>query len=362
MSPPATIPVLRVRGSHREVGRQIGEACAGVLRRSVDLSAEGVLPAGRTAEAQLALAAEYLAVTQRALPWLIEELDGVAEGAGVDPEALFAASVEEIWTVRPSQPEADAIVRGRCSDLVAVPPATAGGSVLVAHNNDLSPGTEEELIAIEWDVPGDPLVFTIGIGPWISVGWNAGGLSLTGNELSPNDDRVGVSRLLQVRDMLRRPTLEGAVEAALRPERASSYNNMLAHRDGRVVNVEGSATDAELTAPDDRGVIAHTNHYVCERMLGYEGDPEYALHSARRYRRAGELLGAAARDPGSITEEALRAMLADHENAPDSLCRHPELGSTSKTVFWCVADVTRGRITFGRGNPCDSAPQAYAFA
>jgi hypothetical protein len=56
--------------------------------------------------------------------------------------------------------------------------------------------------------------------------------------------------------------------------------------------------------------------------------------------------------------------LSDHEGAPDSICRHPAPGvaDASKTVFWCVADVADGRITFGRGNPCDSVAQDYAFA
>ena len=64
---------------------------------------------------------------------------------------------------------------------------------------------EDDLVAIEWHVPGDPVVLTFGIGPWISVGFNSAGLALTGNELSPNDNRVGIPRLLQVRDMIRRP-------------------------------------------------------------------------------------------------------------------------------------------------------------
>jgi len=64
-----------------------------------------------------------------------------------------------------------------------------------------------------------------------------------------------------------------------------------------------------------------------------------------------------------VTTQRMRELLADHETRPDSLCRHPEPGVTdSKTVFWCVADVTEGRIAFGRGNPCDSQAQAYAFA
>ena len=58
------------------------------------------------------------------------------------------------------------------------------------------------------------------------------------------------------------------------------------HRDGGVVNVEGSATDAELTRPTAAGTLAHTNHYACERMLRYEGDPAYAKRSAVRLGRA----------------------------------------------------------------------------
>jgi len=60
----------------------------------------------------------------------------------------------------------------------------------------------------------------------------------------------------------------------------------------------------------------------------------------------------------------MRGFLADHENAPDSLCRHPErtdAASSSATVFWWVADLTDMRLTYGRGNPCDSVEQTYAF-
>jgi hypothetical protein len=75
------------------------------------------------------------------------------------------------------------------------------------------------------------VVLTVGIGPWISVGFNSAGLALTGNEVAPNDNRIGIPRLLHVRDILRRRTLADAVAAALHPHRASSYNNLLSHRD-----------------------------------------------------------------------------------------------------------------------------------
>jgi isopenicillin-N N-acyltransferase-like protein len=355
---PHTIPLIRVEGSYRDVGAQIGDACGDVLQRAVAFDDE--LPGGRSRSEQLALAARYREIVAGAMPWVLEELDGAAEAAEVDPLALFACTVEEIW-YEPRGTTAEPSIVGRCSDLVAVPPATADGHVLVAHNNDLSPRYREELVAIERRIPGDPNVFTLGDGIWISVGWNDAGLSLTGNELSPNDERIGIPRELQVRAMLRDTSLEAMVGTALRHDRASSYNNVLASSDGSVVNVEGSATSAEMTEPDERGHLAHTNHYVCDAMLPYEGDPAYAERSAVRYARAGELLSA--QPDGSITEDVLREMLSDHEHAPDSLCRHPVEGANgSVTCFWCVADVTDMRITFGRGNPCDSVAQEFAFA
>ncbi len=355
------IPFLVVSGSHRDVGRQVGEATADVLREAVAFGAN--LPPGRTREEQLALAAAYRDVTLRATPWLVDELDGAAEAAGVDPIALFAASIEEIWDVRPSQATAGTSVDGRCSDLVAGPPATADGHVWVAHNNDLSPASEGELVAIEWRVPGEPVVLSLGIGPWVSVGWNDAGLTLTGNELSPNDDRVGVPRLLMVREQLTARTLDEAVAMALRPDRSSSYNTVFAHRDGGVVNVEGSATDAEVTGLSARGTFGHTNHYVCDRMRRYEGDPAYAVRSAVRLDRALELLDGpdgAGPASGSITPESMLAALSDHATSP-SICRHEGGGERSVTVFWCLTDVTAGDIRYGRGNPCAGREARYRF-
>ena len=350
---PHTIPVYRVRGSHREIGQQIGDLGADKILDGLD-KAFGSLPAGRSRDDQLALAAEYRAFTEPRMPWLIEELDGCAEAAGVDPLSFFASSIEELWY----EPLHDR-TQGRCSDMVAGPAATAKGHVLVGHNNDLHPESEDEIVALVKIVPNEPVIFQLGGAPWLSVGFNSAGLSLTGNELSPNDERVGISRSHQVMQMMRSGSLHEMIAEAIRPDRASSYNNVLVDNWGDVANVEGSATDVEITSLDDQDHLAHTNHYVCDRMLAYEGDAAYASHSAVRYARAQELLSG--EPPGSITPARLRELLSDHETKPDSLCKHTEWTEHSKTVFWCVADVTEGRVEFGHGNPCDSVAQEYVF-
>ncbi len=335
MTPPP-IPLLRAQGSHADVGRQIGSATAETVRRFAALPYDPDL------------VRRYRAVTVEHLPWVVEELDGVAEGAGIDPLAVFAASIEEL---------APAELPTGCSDLVVTGKLSANGHLLVAHNNDLYAEDEEDLVAIEWRVPGEPVVFTLGNGPWLSVAWNDAGLSVTGNELSPNDERIGIPRLLQMRAVTTRRTLAEAVEAVLHPARASSYNWVFAHRSDGALNVEGSATEASVEEPGPAGFLAHTNHYASSDMQRFEthGPLRELLHSARTRTRA----GAGGRVDGGDPAVAL----ADHANGPDSICRHSEPGKPKevKTVFWCVADVTAGEITYGRGNPCDSEAQVYRF-
>jgi isopenicillin-N N-acyltransferase-like protein len=342
------IPLIRVEGSHREAGRQIGSACRDQLAQSLHAD----LPSGLRWDDLRRAAGPYLAATRAALPWVVEEIEGAAEGAGLDPLDLFASGVEEIFR-HPPAPAGP----GKCSDFAAGPPATFDGGVWLGHNNDLSPESGAALVAVEWNMADQPRMFSVGVGGlFISAGYNAAGLSLTGNELHPNDDRVGVPRLLLVRDILAQRTSQAAIAAALNPARASSYNNLVAHVDGTIVNVEGSATDYDLVgpAPGD-GWTVHTNHYVSPRMLRYESNPEPA-NSRRRYARARELMESR---PGPVTPAMLRGCLSDHASQPDSLCRHAD---DVRTVFWCVIDLCHGAVEFGRGNPCQAGgEQQFSF-
>lgn len=335
MTPPP-IPLIQAAGSHAEVGRQIGLATAAEIGRMV-----AAMPFDPE------LIRRYRAVTLEHVPWIVDELDGAAAGAGLDPLTVFAASVEEL---------APAEAPTGCSDLVVTGARTADGHLLVAHTNDLYAEDEDAIVAIEWRVPGEPVVFTLGSGPWISVGWNDAGLSVTGNEVSPNDERVGIPRLLQVRDVLTRRTLSDAVEATLHPARGSAYNWVLAHPDGGAVNVEASATSAGVDGPGADGFLAHTNHYDRVDMRPFEREGGDYASSCARLDRARELgVG------DGFTVGRLRELLSDHENGENAICRHGDEPKSVKTVFWCVADVTAGEITYGRGNPCDSEAQVYRF-
>ncbi len=345
------IPLLKISGNHFEAGCQLGAATAEVLHQPI------APPEGRTWEELRRLAQPYLAATQAAIPWLHREMEGIAAGSGVDVLDLYIRATEEIWELPPPNPSLKGRGKkpaGKCSDFAVGPPATFDGGIWLAHNNDLRSTVLDNLVAIDRQIEDQPRLFTLGVGPFISIGFNAAGLALTGNEVSPNDDKIGVPRLLVVRDILAQRTAAQALAAAARPERASSYNQLISHQDGTIVNFEGSATDFELIYAQ-HGWTVHTNHYCSAKMTAYERDPGDIHGSCLRYKRGQELMTTR---PGPVTPTMLKAFLADHANAPNSLCRHE---GENQTVFWAIINLTHNAIEYGSGQPCGSVAQHFHF-
>lgn len=89
------IPVIEARGSHREVGREIGRQCAkGMQARFA--SRRDRLPVGATWEQMLEQSQLYLASSRDMYPQYLEELEGIAEGAQVPFEDVFLSMCEEL--------------------------------------------------------------------------------------------------------------------------------------------------------------------------------------------------------------------------------------------------------------------------
>jgi len=360
----APIPMLEIRGSHREVGRQIGERMKPVLEAMSPMLRQG-LPPGVTWEQMQHQGQLYLAHSRAVYPQYIDELAGIAEGAGLPFEELFLEMCEELWEPAAwrdavpdsAQPQADVrsglpLERG-CTDLLARGRATADGSTLVAHTNDLSPEVENALVILKVQAGDEPEFLGVSVGGvGYSAGFNAAGISMTGNQVACNDIRPGVPRLLIVRALLAARRLEEAMNACLLPQRASNYNNVIADVYGEAYSMEGSATDCEpLYIEGD--LLAHANHYISPAMRHFEADRNDIGGSVYRHHRALRLLR---ENYGRLSPELLQTLLADHANYPGSLCKH---GLESATVFSLVIHLNERRAWIGRGRPCQTTYYEY---
>lgn len=356
--------IIETRGTHYEVGHQIGVAARDSL---CAMHAETRADYGKRWNSLLRASAPFLAATQKHLPNVVEELRGCADGAGIPFDDLFLMSVEELLyeEVRggtsprpsPSKGEGERERSKGCSDLAAAPPATRDGHVWLAHNNDLGASSMPHLFVTRFCVNGEPEILAVTVGGlFISIGMNNAGICLTGNQLNANDSRVGVPRLLIVRDILAQTNLDNALASALLPERASSYNNIISSSDERIVNAEGSATSVALSwSFEHGGALAHTNHYLDENMLPFEADAQNIAMSASRCARAFDY---ARKYRGQIDFDVCARFVRDHVYAPWSVCKH---AGQSVTVFSALIDLTEQKMWLTRGNPCQSDFALYTF-
>ncbi len=333
------IPVLTVRGTHREVGFQIGTATPSLLQQMVERMRQRV-PAGLTYSDLVRRGQVLMACTREVYPQYVEELEGIAEGAELPLEELFLGMCEELW-----EPP---FWRRGCTDFAARGRATVDGSILLAHTNDMPPDMEDRLVILRVQAGDEPEFLAVtDAGLSISAGFNAAGIALTGNEVSARDVRPGVPRLLIVRAIMAARRLGEAMDACLLPQRASNYNNIIADSWGEVYSVEGSATDAEALYIEG-DILAHTNHYISPAMRAMEADRNAIGGSIIRYHRAMRLLR---ENFGRLSPERFQVLLADHANYPVSICKH---GIETVTVFSIIIDVGRRRAWIGRGRPCET--------
>ena len=337
------IPMIEARGTYREVGRQIGEQGKAQIQSMLTYLREHI-PVGFTWEHMLNRSQDFLAPSRAIYPQYIEELQGIADGAEVPFEDIFISMCEELWEVP--------IIQG-CTDMAARGRATLDGTTLIAHTNDLSDSSESHLVILKIQAGDEPEIIAVSPGGVaISAGYNAARISLTGNQLDSNDVRAGVPRLLVVRAILGSKTLSEAMTHCLLPQRASSYNNVLADASGEVYSMEGSATDCEaIYIKDD--VMAHANHYISPAMRRFELNRSVNANSIIRYNRAEYLLR---ENFGKLTPELFRKLLADHAGYPTSICKH---GPGSVTVFSIIIQVETLKAWIGRGFACETEYVEY---
>lgn len=348
------IPLLVARGTHRQVGRQVGEAMRASLERICGQMRNDLPPSGVNWEDLVQQSQLYLAASRTVYPQYIEELEGIAEGAGLPFEEVFLGVCEELW-----EPAAWQGVRGShprgCTDFAARGRATADGSTLLAHTNDLFPQAEEDLVILRVQAGDEPEFLAVSVGGLgISAGFNAAGIALTGNEVTCNDIRPGVPRLLVVRAILAARRLEEAMDACFLPQRASSYNNVIADANGEVYSMEGSATDCEPIYIE-ADILAHANHYISPPMRRFEADRNAIGGSVIRHNRAMRLLR---ENYGELSPQRFQSLLADHANYPASICKH---GLETVTVFSIIICPERRRGWIGRGRPCQTTYKEYTL-
>jgi isopenicillin-N N-acyltransferase-like protein len=323
--------VARARGAPRALGRAQGEAFGAGIQAAIAFYRELASSQGADFEAMGARAHAYLDAARPVLPQLVDELEGLVEGADISlEEALVLSCMEEVWP------------GDSCTTLVH-------GSFLVHAEQWYARHRDIGVVVADPD-DGPAFVSPTCVGFLPAVGASAAGFAQGIDSLRARDDRIGIPRVFVARLALGAPDITAAAAAACRPGRAGGYAHVLATADHSLV-VESSATQEALI----HGIGAHTNHYL-SRSLEAVAAPASAGARAR-LERARELLE---HSPPSSLEDCAR-ILSDHDGGRETICLHEEGIDAGGTVFGMACDLASGEMIVSDGPPCAARWEVYAI-
>ncbi len=350
------VPFIHISGSHREIGRQIGEA----LRKQVQHSIENARKLLENAYEELELTwdgakiqgRKYLPFAEERYPQYVDEMRGIAEGANVPFDHVVVLNAMEAVTM-------DALHLISCTSMAVNDMHTADGHVLAAHNEDWLPEDEEDVYVVHAKPDDEPPFLAMSYGGLLpNVGFNAYGVAQLIDSVHPDDSRIGIPRLVVSRAVLAADSSSDALKRVVVAQRAAGYNHLIVHESGEIYSVEVSARRFDILYASD-GYMVHANHFLSARMQEIEDEPERLVSSRVQYFRAWRLL----HKTDKHTIKTLQAIQKDHVDFPNSICNHAVTDSSpldrEKTLNAMVIDLTAREMHIAWGNPCRNAYHTF---
>ncbi|WP_049571321.1 acyl-coenzyme A--6-aminopenicillanic-acid-acyltransferase [Streptomyces sp. SBT349] len=355
-------------------GRQYGSAAADLIRSSIGYYRVAFeRQAGLPWEQVLEYVQPWRRLIEDDFPDLLDEMRGIAEGAGVEPAEVVALNCRgeimyDNWFTRPGAPRPTREETDGCTSFSLTGPAAGDGHVYTGQNWDWRHAVRDTVVLLRVVQPPKPtLVMQVEAGQVGRHGANSEGFALNANGLGGRfEDKVGVPQTVIRRAVLDAPNISDALRVLVRTRPHIASNALLTHRAGFSIDVETTPGAHGWEYPVD-GVLVHGNHYQAfvPPQLAADHRP-MSPDSLVRVPRAREgLRPAAGLTESADVRAAIHAAMSDHLGHPDSLCSHadprlPEVDRWSTTVSSCV-DLTSGDYYLAAGPPCENPYQLVPF-
>ena len=358
---------VRVEGTSYQRGRQYGTQAGARVRLSVQAYEQAFRHfAGWDWPAVQREAVRFEAPIGKFRPAYLEEMRGIADGAGLDLNDVLAINVrtEVMYAAKArNAPRAEPAKRmpAECSAFACVPAPGQPGPAILGQNWDWLLHAAQTLVLLEARPDDGPHFATVvEAGLLAKTGMNAAGLGLVTNALVTDADtgEPGLPYHVLLRAILDCGTVTEALKVLQAGPRSSSANYLIAHASGAALDIEAAPGDFTRLYPlfPEDGVLLHTNHFLAPRIdpvdLSLWAMPDSAVR-LQRLRAATKTR----KHPPSLDD--FRALLADHADYPNSVCAHPDPADhpreQSATIASVLMDLNARRLWLAVGHPCQAA-------
>jgi isopenicillin-N N-acyltransferase-like protein len=327
-------PLIEISGTPFERGRAYGERARDRVERSLANYARLFAFVGMAWEEAQRRSAPYRDVIERFDAALLEEMEGIARGAGRPFGEILALNARTEIMPASFLTGAD---MGECTAVAVTPQASATGGTLLAQNWDWVGSQRESLVLLRVREGGAPACVTLTeAGMLAKIGFNASGFGVCLNILRSVFDggEPGIRCMCCCVLCSRARAVREAIEFGSKLALGGSSNVLCADRGGDVASLELSPKGVQVVRATG-GTLCHTNHYLHPEAGGWQAEiaPNLSTHS--RLERA---LSHVAMRPTQGVED-LKRLLRDESDGLPSVCRRPDLDLPPEAQLETVASV-----------------------
>jgi len=347
-------PRFHATGSPRELGRLHGEQAAPQVRGYLDYLQCSL---GLSRDQMRLRALRFETLFERHCPHLIDEIRGLAEGAGIEYADALALQLRG---------ELGGLSDGACTTFAVGPQGTADGSILIGQTSDTPAELEQFAYVLNLRPDDRPQLLMWTFGGMLGYhGINDHGVAHFANALGGGPPwKFALSHYPVKRLFLESRDLEGALKICRDVPVCSSGNYMLCDQK-KILDVELTNEGPFIHDDQNAPFLAHSNHFLCAPHACRENFEQSLPDSFPRLDRMRELIS---EKLGRLTVADMQQILSDHAGHPVGICRHPHTGAgdailpaSGKTIAAIVAEPSRGRLHIARGNPCERPFVTYSM-
>ncbi|MGZ3609006.1 MAG: C45 family autoproteolytic acyltransferase/hydrolase [Ktedonobacteraceae bacterium] len=301
-------------------------------------------------EAVLSHAERFMPSIAQYAPHLLDEMRGIAQGAGRDIREIVAINVRtELMYGVTRQLE--------CTSIGINENASTDGHIRVAQNWDWRSTLRGTLILWALQPEEGHDVFTLTEAGMVGkIGINSSGLAMCINLLKSDTDHAGPAVPMHI--ILRRVledahSVEEAVTLIKETDRCTSCFHMLVDRRGALAGVEATPA-GQYVLRSASGVLTHANHCTSPELFIHDSNAREFPETLARGEHAQTLAS-----KQKIDVHFLQSILTDHKTAPGSICLHVEpdipLIENYESIASIIFDLTAGTVDIAEGPPCKNA-------
>jgi isopenicillin-N N-acyltransferase-like protein len=313
-------------GAPFAMGVDLGRAVKELLKELVADSASYYRKrTGRNiAAAKRYAARHFLPFVRRRYPGHLDEVGGIARGAGLAFDDVFFLTADEemvdLWS------------KDHCSTVAA----RTGRGLLLAHNEDYPRRYLGRMVIVHAEPERGPAFLSLTY-PYVlagpSCGINAEGLAFAVDSLAFPPRRRGIPTNFILRDVYRSGRIAAARRAlAAGPALMSNAVTVVSSSERKALTVEAGPKAAAVVAMGDASCLPHTNHVRSAKLAGGGERPSWS--SKMRLAALEHLLGGRRRIDA-------RDLLAALSSAPHGLLRRGKEAGESLTIATALMDPGR---------------------